>query len=342
MVKANRGHIAQALKSLPPNIRGVLVYGRDNGLVRERAQALAVQVAEDPADPFRAAAVTPEQIKSDPARLADELAALSMTGGRRLVRVDGATDAIADAAATGLRAVHADAVLLVTAGDLAARSRLRKLFEGDQALLAIACYPDEARDLEDLVREVLDSAGLRPSADAVAFLGDHLGSDRQVSRRELEKLVLYKADAKDRTVTIEDVRAVVGDAAAMTVANIAQAVTGGERDGVDRLLDKAYIAGDSPVAILRVLARRLQQMHLARGYMAAGADAGQAADRLTPKLFFKERDLFVRHLRHWSADRLSLALERVMETEAQCKSTGMPAEILCARLCLQLAASVRR
>ena len=64
-------------------IRAVLVYGPDAGLVRERAGILKRSVVEDPSDPFRVTELTGRQLSDDPARLADESAALALTGGRR-------------------------------------------------------------------------------------------------------------------------------------------------------------------------------------------------------------------------------------------------------------------
>jgi len=341
MVKANRQQIRSALKGLDSKFRGVLAFGPDEGLVRERADMLARQLVEDPSDPFRVARLTPETLKADPARLADEMAAISMLGGRRLVRLEGAQDAQA-AAIESATAVSGDSLLVATAGELPPRSKLRKLFEQSKHLLTIACYPEEGRDLEAFLRETLEEAGLRASADALDYLAGALGGDRQVLRRELEKLIMYKGSDADRTVTLEDARDCVGDSAARSLAEIAEAVTGGRTGRLDRLLDAAFATGESPVAVLRVVSRRLQQLHLLRGHMAGGAPAAKAAERLTPRLFFKERDAVLRDAEAWTADRLSAALTRLQEAEADCKSTGLPADAICARTCMQLAAAARR
>lgn len=340
-MKANRNQIRAALAELPGGIRGVLVYGPDEGLVRERAGRFGRQIVADPADPFRVARLGSEALKAEPARLRDEMAAISMLGGRRLVRLDGGQDGHAKAVESALEA-GGDSLLLVTAGELAARSRLRKLFEQSKSLLAVACYPEEGRELEAVIRETFDEAGLRPSADALGYLADALGGDRQVIRRELEKVILYKQGAPERTVSLEDARACVGDSAARGLGELAEAVTGGDLARVDRLLESLFAAGESPIAVLRVLARRLQQMHLVRGHMAHGASKSQAAEKLVPRLFFKERDAFLRHVDRWSAERLDGAMARVQSAEADCKSTGMPGEAVCARTCLQLAAAGRR
>ncbi len=71
----------------------MLVFGPDRGLVTERANRLAKSVVPDLTDPFRVSDLDEGTLDSDPARLADEAQALSMTGGRRVVRVRGAGNA---------------------------------------------------------------------------------------------------------------------------------------------------------------------------------------------------------------------------------------------------------
>src|SRR5580698_6092981 len=63
-------------------LRALLLYGPDSGLVRERAEGLAKSVLGSLDDPFRFA----ELMRPDGSTLEGEAAALSFTGGRRVVR----------------------------------------------------------------------------------------------------------------------------------------------------------------------------------------------------------------------------------------------------------------
>src|SRR5579864_8738783 len=80
----------------PKGLRVALVFGPDAGLVQERAEKLLKSVAPDLTDPFNVSDLSESVLQSDPARLADEAAAISMMGGRRVVRVRGAGNALAD------------------------------------------------------------------------------------------------------------------------------------------------------------------------------------------------------------------------------------------------------
>ena len=109
-------------------VGAVLVYGPDLGLVRERADKIAALVTPDFKDPFNYLDLQDADLKGEPSRLADELCALSLMGGERVVRIrttgEGAGEA-AKIAVDGLDKGHlkANGVLIVEA----ASERLSKV-----------------------------------------------------------------------------------------------------------------------------------------------------------------------------------------------------------------------
>jgi DNA polymerase-3 subunit delta len=80
-----------------------------------------------------------------------------------------------------------DALVVIEAGDLAKTGALRKLFDDHKSAAAIQCYPDSVRDLGDVVRDALRADGISIQPDALEDAVSRLGSDRGVTRREIEK-----------------------------------------------------------------------------------------------------------------------------------------------------------
>lgn len=327
--------IEKFLAKPDPAIACVLVYGPDQGLVRERADTLGRTAVADLADPFRVVDLTGAQLRADPARLADEAAALSFTGGRRLVRVREASDALAGMFESFLDSGRGGALVVVEAGELPKRSSLRRVFEEADNAAAIACYPDDERALRAVIAETLKAAGLAMAPDAAAVLLERLGGDRAQTRRELEKLVLY-AQGRD-TVSVDDVLAAVGDSVAASLEAVVFAAADGDTIALDRALARAYPEGVSPVAVLRAMARHLERLHLAQAFAAGGATADQAMAKLRPPVIFKLADRFRRQMAAWPTERLATALDLVIAAEIECKTTGLPAEAIAARALMRIA-----
>ena len=324
-------------KAPDPALRAILFYGPDGGLVRERAKVALHALAEDPNDPFAVSSLPAGDLSDDGARLNDEAAAISFTGGRRVLRVEDATDGVAAVFEDFLKHAPGDAVVLIEAGDLPARAKLRKLFEGADNAAAVACYRDEGRSLAETIRGHLSEAGLRASDDAMALLTSQLGGDRLLTRRELEKLVLYKGEEKSE-ISLEDVRACTGDSAALTTSDLAFAVGDGDLKQVERTLARCLQEGVNPVGVLRAVANHFQRLHL----VATSGNPEMAVKALRPPVFWKVADRFKAQARAWTRPALAEALSLLLETEAACKRTGAPAETLCDRALLRIASRAGR
>ncbi|HUK06675.1 MAG TPA: DNA polymerase III subunit delta [Stellaceae bacterium] len=319
-----------------PKWRAILVYGPDQGLVRERAEALAKAAVPALDDPFSVAMVPGATLASDPARLNDEMAAQSLAGGRRLLRVRDAGDALAETCEELLEEPPAgDSLCIMEAGDLATRSALRRVFERASNAAAVPCYVDGARELGDLMRSVLGSHRLVASAEAQEYLTDHLGADRGVSRAELEKLALYAGDG--RRIELEDALAAVGDSAALTAEDAAFAAAEGNTERLERALSRAFEEGENAVAILRGAMRHFERLQLTGLRIAAGSSAEEAMRVLRPQIFFKNQESFSAGLRRWPPRRAAVALRLLLEAEQNTKRTGFPDRTVCSECLLRLA-----
>jgi DNA polymerase-3 subunit delta len=113
----------------PADFIAALLFGPDQGLVRERAERLVTTIVPDLRDPFRIAEIDGAGLLEDPAWLDAEVSAISMTGGRRVVRVRAAGNALARTFKSLLAGLRSDALVVAEAGDLARDSSLRELFE---------------------------------------------------------------------------------------------------------------------------------------------------------------------------------------------------------------------
>src|SRR6185312_2734838 len=218
LMKLPPARVDAFLRRPDPEIRAVLLYGPDAGLVRERADLVARTVCPDPHDPFRVAELTGAAVLADPARLVDEAAQISLMGGDRVIRVRDAGDALSAILVRFLADRPSGSLTVLEAGDLPGRSSLRRAFDDAPIAAAIGCYPDSARDLAAVIRESLAAHRIGASRDAVDFLVEHLGNDRLVTRSELEKLSLYAGDGG--RIELDDARAAIADAAALALDDV--------------------------------------------------------------------------------------------------------------------------
>ena len=338
-MKFNAGKTAAFLKQPDPAIRAVLIYGTDQGLIHERAQLLAKSIVEDLNDPFRVSELTGGEIKSDPARLIDEASAQSLIGGDRVVLVKLGGEDISKPLLQYLDEDVQSSLVILEAGEMTPRSPVRKLIEKSDCAGAIACYSDDLSALGSLIDTVMRENQKSISSDAKSYLFSNLGSDRMVSRGELEKLITYAGEQTE--INLDDAIAAVGDNRALSIDEIIYAVADGNQASLEKNLSRAFVEGTSPIAVLRAGIRHYQRLHLASGHMLNGQSSTQAVKALKPPVIFLFADRFKRQLDRWSGSKIERALSVLTEAEVNCKSTGLPDEAICGRALMSLSQAAR-
>lgn len=333
-MKVTAGKVAGFVARPPAGVAVFLVFGPDQGAVRDHAKTLIGQAARAD-DPFSVVELSGPDLAKDPARLADEARSVGFFGGTPVISVRDATDAVAGALKPAVEAAGWGTRIVVEAGDLSARSSLRKLVEAADAAAAIGCYPPDAMAMAELVRHRLQAAGKRVDADAEHALAAALPPDRGVALNEIDKLILYLGS--DDRLTLEMVAAAIGDAGERSIDDLAMAAGGGDLAAADGAYQRLIADGVSVVAIARGLQRHFNRLYQAANRVAAGTGADQAIKELRPPVFFKHAPAFRRQLGTWRPERLERALALLTEAEALTKRTGMPDRALLHRVVLQVA-----
>ncbi len=315
-------------------IRAVLVYGADQGLVRERSNLLLGGVVDDPRDPFRVCDLAGEEALRDPARFMEEAVSLSMTGGRRAVRVRGVADSFAPTMAEVLTMPTGDTLILVEAGELSARSKLRVAFEKAKDAAALACYRDEGGVLEAVVADELSRQAITADGDARRLLVSCLGGDRMQTRNEIAKLALYVGPGQ--RATAQDVEDAVADSSFLSLDRIAHSVSSGNLDDLDRSLERALAHRETPVTILAAVRRHLTQLELVLGLKEQGVNEAQAMKSAGVR-HFRAGGALKAAGRRWNAHLVHRARDYLFDAEAQCRMTGMPDSTICRRTLFDIA-----
>lgn len=339
------------LKNPEKGVQAVLLYGPDNGLTRERASELAEIWGPGGDDPFGVATLTESDLKSDPARLSDEAAALSMMGGGRLVRVRLSSEAGAEPVSALIAdaekgAAQIEANIIVEAGDLTPRSKLRKAFESAKIAAAIACYPSSAGEAVSLAESALAEEGLSLERDAREQLARILSQDRGLARQEIEKLKLYKGLKGTRpegedSVTPADVAASLGAMQDSSMDDIVEPAALGDLQTADAALRRALASGTSAVGVVRAAARHINRLHQAKALMEQGRNAGDAMKALRPPVFYMRQRAFSAALGSWNIRALERAQQAAYAAEKQTKTSGLPDEAVAGELILAIAKLAR-
>lgn len=347
MLLKGRADVERFLTRPPADVRAVLVYGPDGGKVREIAERAGAARGVKLDDPFATALLTDSDLDSDGARLADELSALSLTGGARFVRLRLSTDkASVDKAVAEALKTHADGgfnpdcLLVVESGQLAGTSVLRKAAEASKSAAAIPCYEDDTGDVSRMARESLAAEQVSLTTEALETFVARLPKERGVARQEIERLALFIGPGSRRTLGVEELEDFLGVEPEASLFDAASDAFGARLRPAYLGLKRAFDEGETGPAAVRAAGMHLAKLRKSAILVADGKGAKEAAK--ASGVFWKQEAEFLRQARYWTLDALDQVQPEVLAADRACKTAGSPDALLAERLFLTIAGRARR
>ena len=333
-MKADRGAIARAVAKPPAELRLLLLHGPDEAGSRALADSFAAALGE-----VERLDLGPQDIRSDPARLSDEAAAISMFGGQTLIRIFGIGEESLGAVEALLDAPVAGNPVVATAGALKRESKLLKLVERHPLALGYASYPPDVRDFEALVGNFAREAGLAAPRPVLRKIADIAHGDRSVARGEIEKIALYLEAAPDRIreVDMDHVAALSADVTESDMERLVNGVPGGRPADVAGQLRRLRSEGAAGIMLLRAVMRRFHLLADLRSEVERGSSPESVIASRGKAIFWKEKDALTAALHQWPGARLATALSWLLEAERSIKSSGSAGDIIAETALLDLA-----
>lgn len=336
------GREAQAyLRKPDPSHAALLIYGADPMRVAtKRQEAIDSLVGPKGEEEMRLTRINAADLRKDPALVSDALKAQGFFPGHRVAFVEDAADGVAKTLSTALADWQpGDAQLVMTAGQLTAKSTLRKAFETHPAAVAIGIYDDPPT--RDEVESALREAGInvpgREVMDALFALSQTLepGDFRQT----VEKIGLYKR-GDETPLTAQDIDACAPLSADVDIDDILQVVAAGQAGELGPALRNLYAQGVAPVTLCIGAMRHFRRLHVVA---SDPGGAGSGIAKLRPPVFGPRRDVIMRQAGHWGRDRLERAIATLTDTDLQMRSSNPPpTHALMERALIRLAMMARR
>ncbi|WP_336962162.1 DNA polymerase III subunit delta [Sphingobium aquiterrae] len=336
-MKANKGQIERALDAPPADIRLFLLYGPDESGSAALAKRLERAMGPD-AERIDLDAST---LKGDPARLADEAAALSMFGDKRWIRVMPAGDEIVPAVEALMQASQAGNPVVAVAGALKGTSKLVKLCLENKAVMACISYVPEGRDAEQIAIGIARDRGLRLSPDLARRITALAGGDRALMAGEIEKVALYLDAAPDRPAeaTAEVLNALSADSVDEDGGALVNAVLGGDLRTMNREMVRA---GSNLAAVLRPLQNRAMLIAGIRADFDRSGRVDEAVKAAGKAVFWKDEKAVQRQVRLWDCAGIARVIARLGAAERASRSGRGAADVLVAHELLAIARQAAR
>jgi DNA polymerase III subunit delta len=335
MVAISPSRAASYVQNPDTTIQAFLLHGTDPGLISDHGRALVENLSAAFQDNPETLKLSEDDLAKDPDRLTIETQTLSMFSSGKIVRLRVSGRGAANLAGYAWNELPPNVRLVVEAGNLRKDVKLRKLFERASRLAAIPCHDGGAPgNLSRMIQNACNDSGVIMSPEAQRHLRGLLSTDIGVARAEVDKLITYAG--ADKKVTIDDVDAIIGDAAQATLDTAVDAILVNDQRAALGHLEKLQSSGTPPDVVLSALSQQLMRLLRLRTRIDSGDSIDSALSSFRPPVHFRRADVMKQQIRQWHRTRLQQALEWVSHSLKTARTRPHIAHQICAETILQL------
>jgi len=339
-MKANRPQIEKALSAPSEDVRIFLLYGPDEA----SSNTLAKRMEKAMGEGAQRIDLDGATLKSDPARLADEAAAISMFGDRQWVRISGAGEESIAAIEALLEAPQAGNPVIALAGAIKNTSKLAKLCLGHPAAMAFASYAPDERDAGKIAIEQARTLGLRLSPDLARRIAEIANNDRALMAGEVEKIALYLDASPEapQDATAEAIDALSAQNSETNIGPLVNAVLGGDIDSLHHELAALATSGTPLAAITRPLLNRAMLIAQIQAEFEKTGSMDRAMESAGRAIFWKDKPQVNRQVRNWNLNAVSRLMHRLLDAERATRDSKGPGDIAVRQELLTIARQAAR
>ncbi len=297
-IKGDSPAAHKALDAPDLRIRLYLLYGPDEA----GSEALAGRFGKAMGADAERIDLDGPSLSRDPARLADEAAAISMFNDKRWIRVQPAGDESLAAVQALLDNDAARDPAVLIAGNLRKTSKLLALCDAHPAALSVVSYALDARSGEQAALAMAREQGLNLAPDLARRLVALSNGERGLLSSEIEKLSLYLDASPENPVqaTADALDALAAEGGEQHLFKAAAVVLSGNLRGTEHEMARLKQNGGSLAGLLRLTLQRAVALSQAQTGAGGGARGGWGEEDLS---------------RYWPADALDRAIHRLAEAE---------------------------
>lgn len=195
-------------------------------------------------------------------------------------------------------------------------------------------FPLLDRDIVSWIEGWAKARGLSLQRDAAQYLWQTIGNDLQKIGNELEKVEIYIKEKK--TVSFEDVKAVVGDFREYTSFDLVAAVGAKNRGKAFLILTRLLQEGEAALGLLGSIAWNFRRLLQAKAMEASGMGADDIMKKLRPPVIFHQVAQFKSQMKSYSLEELREVFAIMLETDKVLKSSGLSGKLVLERMILQV------
>ena len=301
--------LEQNLKSID-DCKIILFYGENQGLKEEFKK----NIKEANKNNEKLNLLQDEIIKNENL-LINEISNKSLFNNKKIIFIDQVNEKILNIIEEMAEDVS-DEKIVIFAGNLDKKSKLRSYFEKSKLCGIVACYQDNEITIKKIITNKLsDYQGL--STQVINFIIQNTGLDRSKVNNEIEKI---KSCFLEKKINLEKIDLLLNIKTNDDFNKLKDEALKGNKIKTNKLLADTVFEPESNIYYLNSINQRINKLYEIEKMKQNNSNTETLVSSLKPPIFWKDKPVLIEQTNKWNENKIKKALEKTYTVELQIKT----------------------
>ena len=211
-----------------------------------------------------------------------------------------------------------DIKIILKAGILEKKSKLRSLFEKDKTLITIPFYDDDAKALTSLVIEFINKNNIKLSRESINLIINRACGNRENLKVELEKI--FNFSLSNKNISFENIQKLSNLAENYSVSELADNYLSKNKKSLSKILNENNYSNEDCILILRTLLSKSKRLMEIIERYKENRNLDQVISNTRPPIFWKDKEMVKTQVNNWKLKDLKNKIYEIGNIEILAKS----------------------
>ncbi len=302
-------------KNLKKNINLFLFYGQNNGLMEE-----IIDKDLKPIFSKNTYKYDESEILSDLDNFTDGIFNKSFFENDKLIIINRASDKILDLIKEILEKKDESFKIIIKAGNLEKKSKLRNFFEKHKDLITVPFYEDNHQSLLFIAQNFFKEHKIKISTQNINYIIENSKGNRSNLRNELEKIKNFSQ--KKLSIELEEIIKLSNLAENYSISEMIDHCLAKNKKKTLNILNENIPSSEDNILILKTFLYKLKRLKKLKLEIQIKKNTDLVISSYKPPIFWKDKDIIKQQLKNLSLAEIKLLMRKTNNMELLIKKNS--------------------
>ena len=299
------------LKKIPDKTIFYLLYGKNEGL---KADCINQILEKNNGKVFN---YEEKQIKDEIESFYENILSNSLFESEKIIIINRASDKIFETIQDLINRNITNIIIIINAGILETRSKLRSLFEKKDDLVCIPTYPDNNDTLSKLAVIFFRNENISISQENINLIIEKCNGDRNNLNNELNKIRNYAKDKKK--LSSQEILKLINLSENYEISELIDNCLALNKNKITKILNENNYNNEDCIIILRTFITKAKKILKLAIKLEENKDINKTINSAKPPIFWKDKEIVKVQLNKWKTKKIKELIKNINNVELEIK-----------------------